>query len=251
MLDNKTILVLGGCGRIGFACVEDILKNNGQVVLVDKLVKKNIKIVNGNNNNLLLINQNILKKNSMDKIIISAKKKFGKIDGCVNAFYPKSKKWGAKFENLEIKYLKEDIFNQLAIPIMISQKLILFFLKQGFGNIVNISSIQGSSNPKFHHYNKLNMVSPIEYSAIKSATISYSKYLAKFYKKKNIRVNIISPGGIDDKQPAIFKKRYKSECNSKGLLDGKDIASSISFLLSDNSNFINGQNIIVDDGWSL
>ena len=52
-------------------------------------------------------------------------------------------------------------------------------------------------------------------------------------------------------QPKKFIKRYKQSCGSKGLLDPKDIIGAITFLLSNSSKFINGQNIIVDDGWSL
>ena len=74
------------------------------------------------------------------------------------------------------------------------------FLKQKVGNLILISSIQGTQAPKFEHYKNLNMTSPIEYSAIKSGIISITKYLSKYYKNKNIRVNCVSPGGIDDKQ---------------------------------------------------
>ena len=204
MLSNKSIIVLGGLGRIGSACVKDILNNKGKVVIVDKIKNNNKNTIIQNNKNLHILNLDILKKNCIDKVINFTNKKFGKIDGFVNAFYPKSKQWGTKFEDLDLKYLKEDIVNQLAIPIIISQKIILFFINQGFGNLINISSIQGVSNPKFDHYKNLNMVSPIEYSAIKSATISYSKYIAKYYKKKNIRINIVSPGGIEDNQTNII-----------------------------------------------
>ena len=251
MLNNKNIVVLGGFGKIGYATAQEILNNNGKVLIVDKINKSRKKEFISKNSNLEILNLDILENNSMDKIIKFAKRKFKTIDGFINAFYPKSKKWGTNFEKLNIKYLKEDISNQLAIPIIISQRIILFYLKQGFGNLINISSIQGSNNPKFEHYKNLNMTSPIEYSAIKSATISYSKYLAKLYKKKNIRINIVSPGGIEDNQNIKFKKRYIADCNSKGLLEGKDIANTIIFLLSDKSKYINGQNIIVDDGWSL
>ena len=95
------------------------------------------------------------------------------------------------------------------------------------------------------------MITPIEYSAIKSGIISITKYLAKYYQKKNIRVNCVSPGGIKDNQPALFIKRYKQYCNSKGMLDGSDISNLIIFLISDSSKYINGQNLIIDDGWTL
>ena len=52
-------------------------------------------------------------------------------------------------------------------------------------------------------------------------------------------------------QPEIFKKKYKNKCINKGLLNGEDVAGAIVFLLSDYAKYINGQNLIVDDGWSL
>jgi len=116
---------------------------------------------------------------------------------------------------------------------------------------VHISSIQGVTTPKFDQYKGTQMNSPIEYSAIKSGVIAITRYLAKYYKNKNIRVNCISPGGILDGQPESFLYNYAKNCNSKGMLDSKDLSGALTFLLSESSQFINGQNIIVDDGWSL
>ena len=145
----------------------------------------------------------------------------------------------------------EDIKNQLGSAIIFSQRIISCFLKQGHGNLIHISSIQGFSPPKFYHYEGTSMTSPIEYSAIKSGIISITKYLSKYYKKRNLRVNCISPGGIRNNQPNIFIENYNSSCNSKGLLDSEDLTGLILFLISDKSKYINGQNIIIDDGWSL
>ena len=66
-----------------------------------------------------------------------------------------------------------------------------------------------------------------------------------------IRINCVNSGGINDNQPKLFIKRYRQSCNSKGLLDGEDISKLILFLLSDKSKYITGQNLIIDDGWSL
>ena len=95
------------------------------------------------------------------------------------------------------------------------------------------------------------MTSPIEYSAIKSGIISITKWLAKYYKNKNIRVNCISPGGILDNQNVNFINKYRDSCCNKGLLNADEIASVVVYLLSENAYSINGQNIIIDDGWSL
>ena len=95
------------------------------------------------------------------------------------------------------------------------------------------------------------MSSPIEYSAIKAGIISVTKYLAKYCKKENIRVNCVSPGGISNKQPLKFIKKYNNSCSSKGMLNPDDLIGTFIFLLSNYSEYVNGQNIIVDDGWSL
>ena len=78
---------------------------------------------------------------------------------------------------------------------------------------------------------------------------NFIKYL--FHKNKNIRVNSISPGGILDQQPQSFLDKYRDSCTSKGMLDPTDVAGTVLFLFSDQSKYINGQNIVIDDGWSL
>ncbi len=139
----------------------------------------------------------------------------------------------------------------MGLPILISKEICKQFLINGSGKLINIASIQGISAPKFDHYENTKMVSPIEYSIAKSGIISLTKYLAKYFKGKKIIVNCVSPGGIKSNQPLNFQRRYNKSCNSKGLLNGKDIVNAIIFLISEKSNYITGQNIVIDDGWSL
>ena len=132
-----------------------------------------------------------------------------------------------------------------------STKSVASFRFSGYGNLLHVSSIQGLVAPKFEHYEGTKMVSPIEYSAIKSGIIAITRYLAKYCKDEKIRVNCISPGGILDNQPDIFLEKYNASCSSKGMMDAKDLNGTILFLLSNLSEYINGQNIIIDDGWIL
>ena len=253
LLKNKTILINGAAGRLGFAFAKEILKNGGQVVLADvnenqlKKIQKNLD----ENKSYYIVVDNKNENSSIDKCINFSIEKFGKLDSAIHTAYPKSEKWGAKFENLEYRHLSQDLSLQLGGTILFSQKIINQFKKQGYGSLIHISSIQGISAPKFEHYVNTKMSSPIEYSAMKAGVISLTKYLAKYYKNQNIRVNCISPGGILDNQPQDFIEKYRHSCCSKGLLDPEDVAGTACFLLSDLSNFITGQNIIVDDGWSL
>ena len=249
---KKTIIVTGGAGRIGSALATDLVKHGHKVLLGDinnsKLLKIKKKL---SSKNIEIFQGNLTTKTNIDKFIKFGVRKFKNIDAAVHCSYPTSKKWGARLEDLEEIHLKNDLQNQLGGSIIFSQRIMKYFLKQKKGNLILISSIQGIQAPKFNHYKNLNMTSPIEYSAIKSGIISITKYLSKYYKNKNIRINCVSPGGIKDNQPKLFTKRYRQSCNSKGLLDGEDISKLILFLLSDKSKYITGQNLVIDDGWSL
>jgi len=252
MKKKSVILISGGAGRLGSSFARDLVKNGNQVIIFDLNEKVGKKITQelGNKNSFFHLG-NFTIKDDVQSCINSTLERFGKIDAAVNCAYPMSIQWGKRFEDINSKDLKEDLFNHLGGAILFSQIIIKQFLNQGFGNLIHVSSIQGVATPKFEHYEGTEMTSPIEYSAIKAGIISITRYLAKYYKDKGIRVNCISPGGILDNQPESFLLNYNKSCNSKGMLDTKDISGALIFLLSESSKFINGQNIIVDDGWSI
>ena len=64
-------------------------------------------------------------------------------------------------------------------------------------------------------------------------------------------MNCISSGGILDQQPESFLEKYRDCFNDKGMLDAEDLVGTVLYLLSDQSRYVTGQNIIIDDGWSL
>tara|TARA_B100001123_G_scaffold433422_1_gene558118 strand:- start:331 stop:1092 length:762 start_codon:yes stop_codon:yes gene_type:complete len=249
---KKNVIITGGAGRIGSALALDLVKQGHKVLLGDinrsKLLKIKKKL---NSKNVEIFHGDLTTKTNIDKFIKFCTKKSKNIHAAVHCSYPTSRKWGTRFENLEEKYLNQDLQKQLGAAIIFCQRIMKHFLKQKKGNLILISSIQGIDAPKFDHYKNLNMTSPIEYSAIKSGIISISRYLSKYYKNKNVRVNCVSPGGIKSNQKKLFVKRYRQSCSSKGLLDASDVSKSILFLISDESKYITGQNLIVDDGWSL
>lgn len=252
MLKGMVVAISGAAGRIGSAFAEAVVQNSGRVVLGDVLEKegKKLELVLGTEKSVFLL-ANLSKKNEIKAFFDNGVARFGRIDAAVHCSYPRSKQWGTRFEEIEDDLLAEDLKIQLGGSILFSQQAIRLFCEQGHGNLVHVSSIQGVAAPKFEHYDGTKMCSPIEYSAIKSGIIAISKYLAKYTKGENIRVNCISPGGILDNQPESFLKKYKSSCTSKGMLDASDLTGTLIYLLSDQSKYLNGQNIVVDDGWTL
>jgi NAD(P)-dependent dehydrogenase (short-subunit alcohol dehydrogenase family) len=249
MLTNKSIVIVGGAGRLGNAFVKACKKRKNTVFVLDICNEKEwleLEIYCD-----LFIQTDINNPESLADAINQINSGCGKIDGVVNTAYPKNKDYGKAIFDTTLHDFNDNINLHLGGYFHVMQKFTQFFIKQGFGNIINIASIQGISAPQFEHYLGTNMVSPIEYSATKSAIIAISQYMAKYLKGKNIRVNCISPGGILENQPKFFLERYKSSCLNKGMLDTDDLVGTLLFLLSNQSKYINGQNIIVDDGWSL
>ncbi len=252
MLKNNVVAITGGAGKIGTAFSKAIVENGGKVIIGDISVDKGKELQDELGvDSALFIELNTTDVGSIDKFLKEGREHFGKIDSAVHCAYPRSKQWGSSFEKIEAEGLKEDLFHQLGGAILFSQRVISYFKKQGYGNLVHVASIQGVAAPKFEHYDGTSMVSPIEYSAIKSGIISITRYLARYCSGQSIRVNCISPGGILDNQPASFLEKYNASCSSKGMMDAPDLNGAIIFLLSEMSQYINGQNIIIDDGWTL
>ena len=249
---KKVVLIAGGCGKLGYSFVKSIILNKGKVVLLDVNENKGKKIQKEfGKDRVVFLKCDITKAKQIDSCLFKATRLFGTIESAVNTTYPLSAKNKVKFEDLNIKFLKKELGNHLGGAIVFSQRLIKYFLKQRQGNLIHISSIQGVNPPKFDHYFGTKMTAPIEYCTSKSGIILMVQYLAKYYKGKNIKINSISPGGIFDNQPKKFITKYKKSCLNKGMLDPEDINGTLLFLLSDASKYINGQNIIVDDGWVL
>jgi len=248
MLKNKVIFITGGAGLLGKEFVKAILENGGIPVIAD------IDEVAGNKlktSSVDFIQMDITSKESINNAITILERKYNKIDGLVNNAYPRNKNYGQHFFDVEYSDFVENVGLNLGGYFLTSQQFAKQFKKQGHGNIINISSIYGIVPPKFEIYKDTKMTVPIEYSAIKSGLIHITKYMAKYFKGMNIRVNAISPGGIFDNQPQSFLNNYSKECLNKGMLEPQDISGTLIYLLSDMSKFVNGQNIIVDDGFVL
>lgn len=249
---GKVVVVTGAAGLIGSAITKCLLESEFYVAAIDNDTKRLKEFSDGlNNPKLFTFSADILDRREMVKTLDFIERKVGLINGAVHSAYPRSERWGAKFGDLDLVHVSEDLTAQLGGAIIFSQLIMNIFLKNGSGKLVHISSIQGSNAPKFEHYEGTNMSSPIEYHAIKAGIINITKYLAKSHGPRGINVNCISPGGILSGQPDEFLKKYRQACGKKGMLDASDVAGTAKFLLSQDAEYVNGQNIIIDDGWSL
>lgn len=255
-LAGKTIVVTGGAGLLGRELCLAIAAAEGRVVVADIDESKAGSCADEINvartdKRALGIALDITDLNSIRSAIKSIEESEGRIDALVNCAYPRNREYGKKLEEVTYESFCENVALHLGGYFLTSKEFAVYFKSRGGGNIINMSSIYGVVAPRFEIYEGTTMTMSVEYAAIKSGIQHLVRYMAKYYKGCNIRFNCVSAGGIRDQQPASFLARYAEYSMSKGMLDPQDLTGTLVFLLSDDSRFINGQNIIVDDGWSL
>ena len=252
LIQDKIVVITGGAGLLGKEFCQAIAANGAIAVMAEYDLSVAEKVCSAlGNSHIVPAQVDITNKDSVAALITTISEKYGKIDALVNSAYPRNKNYGKHFFEVTYSDFCENVGMNLGGYFLTSQLFAKYFYKQGYGNIINLASIYGVIAPRFQIYNDTPMTTPVEYAAIKSGLIHLTKYMAKYFKGKHIRVNTISLGGIEDRQPEPFLKAYKDFCLNKGMLNAKDISGTVLYLLSDLSEFVNGQNIVVDDGFTL
>lgn len=243
MLENKVIVVTGGSGLIGKAIINNIRLNHGFPINVDIDVRSNL--------NKGTVYCDITQDQSISELLKEILDKYERIDGWVNNAYPRTNDWANKFENIVPESWRKNIDMQLNSVFVICQRVLEVMKLQKKGSIVNIASIYGVVGNDFSVYDGTDgMTSPAAYSAIKGGIINFSRYLASYYGRFNVRVNCVSPGGIFNSQHAEFIKNFEYKVPLKRLGKPEDVAPAVSFLLSDNASYITGHNLMIDGGWT-
>ncbi len=244
---KKKNVIITGCNRgIGKATLEDFAKYGANIFacvrsntlnfknFVSKLKKKyKVKIY--------IIQLDLSNKSSILKCANEISEITRNIDIIVNNA-------GMLFNSLFLmtseKQLKEifqvNFFSQIYFTQIISKGMI----RNKSGNIIFVSSTSGINGD----YGRF------AYSSTKAAIINASKTLSKELSSFNIRVNSISPGLTDTD---LMKQNTKeniiqdevSKISLKRVASVKEIAKTILFLSSEDSSYINGQNIVVDGGY--
>jgi len=251
MLDAKTIAVFGAGGLLGSTLVNALLDAGARVVASDIKLEAmqsafGSRLAAGDALSLSVLD--IADKSALTEFLTT----HDPLDGAVNCSYPRNESYGSHFFDVTLKSFNENLGLHLGAHFQLMQACAAQFVasRHPFA-LVNISSVYGVIAPKFEIYNNTPMTMPVEYAAIKSALIHLSKYVATYVADSSFRVNCISPGGLLDGQPQAFLDAYQSHTFGAGMLKPKDMVGTIMFLLSDHSKFINGQNIVVDDGFCL
>ena len=253
-LKNKTVLLAGSTGLIGQKLTQRFLSLDANVVGIDinkEKLEEQSKLYKDSDNSMF-IECDITNKDSLNDVFLLAEERYVKVDSAVNLTYPRNAEYGKPFQEVSFKSFSENLSMHLGGYFIFMQQCSGYSISKNIEfSLVNFSSIYGVIPPRFDLYEDTEMTMPVEYAAIKSGILHLSQYLSQLTKKSLFRSNCISPGGIIDGQDEKFLERYKKYSREKGMLDPEDILGTVVFLCSEDSRYLCGQNIIVDDGFSL
>lgn len=121
---------------------------------------------------------------------------------------------------------------------------------QSSGSIINIASLYGVVSPNHRLYPGTGIHQPVAYSVSKGGVISLTRYLATAWGETGVRVNCITPGGVENGHTALFKDRF-ARLNPMGRMGRpEEMRGALVYLASPASQYCTGHNLIVDGGWT-
>ncbi|MDA9171060.1 SDR family oxidoreductase [Alphaproteobacteria bacterium] len=267
-LKNKNFLVTGGAGLLGQKHVEAIIIAGGNPVVLDFSQEK-----------IDLLKSYILKKYkkkiitykvdiTVEKNIKQLAKQFSVskfiINGIINnaALNPTTnnlKKKPTRLENYALKDWRKAIDVELTGSFLIVKHFGFLMAQQGLGGVIlNISSDLGLISPDQRLYslesetfNQKN-VKPISYSVTKSAMIGFTRYMATYWVDKNIRCNVICPGGVYTKDMSKkFIDRIVELIPMGRMARVDEYQGTVIWAISEASSYLNGAVIPIDGGRSV
>ena len=251
-LKNKVAIVTGGGGTIGRAIAGLLATEGAKLVIADisqGAAQKVADEISASQHTALAVELDVTDANQTEQLVKTTLGKFGQIDILVNvaggSTGPSIKTKLDFFAQSDKDRGREIVNLNLLGALNCTRAVINHMIERRTGKIVSISSTSGV----------IGMMKGVEYSAAKAGIIGFTKALAKEVAPYGINVNCISPGVVETPR-VLAMAPERIEQWKKGIKLGRlarpgEIASVVLFLVSDESSYITGENIIADGGLSL
>jgi len=137
----------------------------------------------------------------------------------------------------------------LTAPFLLVQAALPYLRRSGHGSVINVASIYGMVGPDMSLYRGTGMGNPAAYGVSKGGLLQLTRWLATVLAPQ-VRVNAVTPGGIERSQPEEFQRRYQVRTPLRRMGHEEDVKGAIVFLATDLSAYVTGQNLVVDGGWT-
>lgn len=235
----KIAILTGANGQLGKAYLSTLINDGFFVYAIDL----NLDMIE-EQENIKTIKLDITDENAVHRFYDSIEKVDVLINNAgIGVFAP--------FEDRTATEFKQVMNVNLLGTFLMSQGAIKLMKLQNSGKIINIGSIYGQISSDERIYGDSGRNNSEVYSATKAGIIQLTKYMAAHFGKYNIQTNCISPGGMYNNQSSEFVQNYQYKTPMGRMGVAEDLQSTLIYLISDNTNYVNGQNITVDGGFNV
>ncbi len=254
MLNNKSLVIVGGTTGLGLSAAKAFINKGARVVVVGRNEEscKNAEVVLGKS--ALAISGDATDPNTAKRAIDVCEENFHSFDGLYHVAGGSGRKMGdGPLHEISIEGWNKTLELNLTSLMLSNQAAIRRFLElEKPGVVLNMGSVLGfSPSPGFFTTHA--------YAAAKSAIIGFTKSIASYYAKNDIRINVIAPALVETPmaQRAANDDEIMKFIKTKQPLDGgrigrpEDLDGAACYLMSDQSGYVTGQVLSVDGGWSI
>lgn len=254
MLRNKNIVIIGGTTGLGLSAAKAFIRQGAKVVVVGRNPESSQKALQEFESSGLVLTGDATQEETAFQAIELCQQEWGSFDGLYHVAGGSGRRMGdGPLHEITLEGWQKTMELNLTSIMLSNRAAVRAFLdaKKG-GPILNMGSVLGYS-PAPHHF------ATHAYAAAKAAIIGFSKSIAAYYAKDNIRVNVISPGLVETPmaQRAAQDAAIVEYTQTKQPLDGgrigrpEDLDQAACYFMSDGAAFTTGQVLAVDGGWGV
>jgi NAD(P)-dependent dehydrogenase (short-subunit alcohol dehydrogenase family) len=261
-LKNKSAIVTGALGLLGRQHCFALREAGASVFVCDQDESKCRQFADELGNDSTGVGVDITDYSSVKNLLEIVKSNFEGIDILVNNAAINDKFENAdsaveqsKFENYPLELWEASLKVNVTGMFICCQLLGNEMANRGSGSIINIASTYGIVAPDQSLYRDKEGVQHFyktaSYPVTKGAVISFTKFLASYWGNKGVRVNALSPGGVENSQDQFFKENYSNKTPLGRMARPSDYKGALVFLASDASAYMTGANLVVDGGFTI
>jgi NAD(P)-dependent dehydrogenase (short-subunit alcohol dehydrogenase family) len=260
-LQQKTAIVTGALGLIGKKHCEALALAGANVVVADVDNEKSKQFAQQLGDKHMGIGIDVTDKASVINALKEIQKRYDTIDVLVNNAAindmfenPAMAKDLSAFENYPLEAFQKSLDVNVTGVFLCSQVFGSAMAQQGRGSIINIASTYGMVGPDQSIYRnecgEQTFYKSAAYPVTKGAIINFTRFLAAYWGDKGVRVNTLSPGGVENGQNEFFINNYSAKTLLGRMATASDYQGALIFLASDASAYMTGANLVVDGGWT-
>lgn len=260
-IQHRTAIVTGALGLIGRNHCKALADAGANVVVADLDEAAAMAFAAELGDGHLGVGLNVVDEASVQAVRDRVLARYNRIDVLVNNAAindmfenPAMAKELSMFENYPVSAFRASLEVNVTGVFLCAQVFGSVMAEAGRGSIINVASTYGLVGPDQRIYRneagEQNFYKSAAYPATKGAVVNFTRFLAAYWGHKGVRVNTLSPGGVENSQDAFFVQNYSAKTPLGRMAQPTDYQGAIVFLASDASAYMTGANLVVDGGWT-